>query len=151
MRMPSDIDAWLQKRLRMMAVEDGTCDEFISGEIASVDYNTAARWQLGTDTIYRCVKSGLIRVHNYAGYKDDPTFFAALQELSPFEDEGVILWIGVLLCGADALVSLVDKHFPPDLPYDPSPSQAFADELEAIFEHNGVPWSDRPLLPIRKS
>jgi hypothetical protein len=131
-----------------MAVDDGSCAYFISGNIASIENYTLARWQFGLDMIYRCLKSELILVHDRVGYPDEVAFIRALQTLSPFGDEGGVLWNGSLVYGSDLLVKIVEKHFPPSLPYSPVVNSAFGEELDSIFGRHAVPWSETPLLPI---
>jgi hypothetical protein len=147
-KTPGDVEQWLQRQLRMMAVDDGSCAYFISGNIASIDDYTLERWQFGVDMIYRCIRSKLINVHNFAGCHDEASFFAALRTLSPFNDDGAFLWNGTLLYGSNMLVNIVEKHFPPSLPYSPAVNSAFGEELDEIFQRHDVPWSQTPLLPI---
>jgi len=147
-KAPDDVESWLQRQLRTMAVDDGSCAYFISGNIATIENYTLERWQFGLDMIYRCLKSGLILVHDFVGYPDEVAFIRALQTLSPFEDEGGVLWNGSLIYGSDFLVEVVEKHFPPSAPYSPASNSAFGEELDSIFQRHGVPWSETPLLPI---
>jgi hypothetical protein len=148
MHFPDDVESWLQRQLRMMAVEDGSCAYFISFPVASIKDQTHEKWQFGADMIYRCLKSNLIQVHNFAGCHDEASFFAAIQTSNPYESDGGFLWHGTLLYGSDLLVMIVEKHFPASQPYSPEVNDAFGDELDTIFQSNGVPWSETPLLPI---
>jgi len=148
-KTPNDVQSWLQRQLRTMAVDDSSCAYFISGNIASNENYTLERWQFGLDMIYRCLKSGLILVHDFVGYPDEVAFTHALQTISPFGDEGGVLWNGSLIYGSQLLVELVEKHFPPSLPYSPAVNSDFGEDLESIFQRHGVPWSEAPLLPIQ--
>jgi hypothetical protein len=146
--IPGDIEQWLQRQLRMMAGDDGSCAYFISGNIGSIADYTHDRWQFGVDMIYRCLKSNLILIHNFADCDDEASFFTSIRTLSPFKSEGGLLWNGTLLYGSEMLTTIVEKHFPPSQPYNPDINQAFGEELDEIFQQNGVPWSEIPLLPI---
>jgi len=147
-KTPIHIEQWLQRQLRMMAIDDGSCAYFISGNITSINDYTRERWQFGVDMIYRCMRSKLILVHNFAGCHDEASFFDALRTLSPYTGEGGLLWNGTLLYGSDILVEIVEKFFPPSLPHSAEINDPFGKELDDIFQQNDVPWSEKPLLPI---
>jgi hypothetical protein len=148
MDIPNDIGLWLQKNLRTLAEDDSSCAYFVSGNLNTIPNYTSSRWQLAVDMIYRCVRSNLILIHNFADCDDEASFFVAIRALSPFRSEGGLLWNGTLLCGSDTLTTIVEKHFPPSQPFSPDINHAFGEELDEIFQRNGVPWSETPLLPI---
>jgi hypothetical protein len=148
MDIPDDIALWLQKNLRTLAEDDSSCAYFLSGIVDNLPDYTVSRWQLAADMIYRCVKSKLILIYNFADCTDEASFFVAIRTLSPFKSEGGLLWNGTLLYGSDMLTTIVEKHFPPSQPYSPDINCAFGEELDEIFQRNGVPWSETPLLPI---
>jgi hypothetical protein len=52
------------------------------------------------------------------------------------------------ISGTDRLSKLVEAHFPPPDQRDDKLNPPFIEALEQIFAENGVPWSDKPLLPI---
>jgi hypothetical protein len=148
MDIPNDIAHWLQKNLRTLAEEDSSCAYFLSGNVNSAPDYTTSRWQLAVDTIYRCVKSNLILIYNFVDCDDEAQFFVAIRTLSPFKSEGGLLWNGTQLYGSDMLTIIVEKHFPPSQTYSSDINHAFGEELDEIFQKNGVPWSETPLLPI---
>ena len=148
MDMPENIRAWNQKALRDMAVDDGSCFHFVARHIESVERRSAALWQFGVDNIYRCLRSGLILVHNYAGCADEASFLKAIRTFSPFKSEGGLLWNGTLLYGSDLLLSLSERYGLSDPRYAQAINQNFTNEIERRFEAAGVPWSDAPLLPL---
>jgi len=148
MDIPDDIARWLQNNLRTLAEEESSCAYFLSGNVKTVPDYTSSRWQLAVDMIYRCVKSKLTLIYNFADCDDEASFFVAIRTLSPFRSEGGLLWNATLLYGSDMLTTIVEKHFPPSQPYSPDINLAFVEELDEIFRRNGVPWSKTPVLPI---
>ena len=63
-------------------------------------------------------------------------------------DSGGFLWNGTQVSGTKRLSKLAEAHFPPPVQREDKLNPAFIEALEQIFAENGVPWSDRPLLPI---
>jgi hypothetical protein len=143
-----NIDLWLQRHLRILSKDDLSPAFFSSSTIVGIGDRTRQRWQIAVDTIYRCIVSDLVRVltPKYRDNRDE--FFHAIRTLNPFDDNGVVLWNGVVLCSTDGLIALIDKYFPKTEGYDPRANPAFIEKLRAIFSENSVPWSDAPLLPI---
>ena len=132
---------------------DGTYDgwqwglvSFAPGEIASVPAGSEGRWQFGVDMIYRVLICDLIGVDVYMECHDRASFLSAIRTVSPFVDSGGFLWNGTQVSGTGHLSKLAEAHFPP--PRDNKLNPAFIEALEQIFPENGVPWSDKPLLPI---
>jgi len=68
--------------------------------------------------------------------------------INPYEDSGGFLWNGTQVYGTERLRVLVDAHFAPQHEHDDELNVTFIEALEQIFADNGVPWSDKPLLPI---
>jgi hypothetical protein len=147
MVMPQDIALWLQRNLQTLAADDYGLVLFAHGIIAPVPGYSAARWQLAVDTIYRTIKCDLVAVHKFVECDDEESFFEAIRKLSPYGRPGAVLWNGTLIYGTKKLDALVHSFFPSD-PDDESLNSAFIDAIAAIFAQNGVPWSDKPLLPI---
>jgi hypothetical protein len=53
-----------------------------------------------------------------------------------------------IVWGAPRLDKLIEAHFPSPDQHEDKLNPAFIEALEQIFAENGVPWSDKPLLPI---
>jgi hypothetical protein len=76
------------------------------------------------------------------------SFLSAIRTVSPFVNSGGFLWNGTQVSGTARLSKLVEAHFPASDQRDDKLNPAFIEALEQIFADNGVPWSDKPLLPI---
>ena len=50
--------------------------------------------------------------------------------------------------GAERLTKLIEAYFLPPGARDNKLNPSFIEALELIFAENGVPWSEKPLLPI---
>jgi hypothetical protein len=160
MRIPDETALWLQNLLLGYSGECWGMADFVLGKLNSVPQQTEARWQLGVDTIYRTVKCDLVQVEGLAGFPDLPSFFHAIQTLSPddksgarsssgeFAYTGPELWNVSQICGTKRLVELVKAHFPPVGETRRTLNPTFIEAVERIFAESGVPWSDKPLLPI---
>jgi hypothetical protein len=121
---------------------------FALGEIASVPAGSEGRWQFGVDMIYRVLICDLISVDMYMECHDRASLLSAIRTVSPFVDSGGFLWNGTQVSGTERLSKLAEAHFPPPDQRDDKLNSAFTEALEQIFTENGVPWSDKPLLPI---
>jgi len=160
MKMLTDIAHWMQGRLRRLPGDERTLVFFVHGIINSVPEGSIARWQLGVDTINRTVTCGLVGVDQLGGFPDRASFFHAIRTLSPDDASGKMifngrsrisgpgLWNGTFVYGTERLSKLIDTYFRPSNERDGELNAAFIDALEQIFAENGVPWSDKPLLPI---
>jgi hypothetical protein len=98
--------------------------------------------------IYRVLICDLIGVDVYMECHDRASFLSAIRTVSPFVDSGGFLWNGTQVSGTGHLSKLAEAHFPPPDQRDNKLNPAFIEALEQIFAENGVPWSDKPLLPI---
>ena len=133
---------------------------FVHGNLDSVPQYTDFRWQLGVDMVYRTVTCGMVEVEGLAGFLTLPSFFHAIRTLSPDDKSGAMsstgkygytgpdLWNAAQICGTKRLSKLIDAYFPPLGERDDKLNPAFIEVLEQIFADNGVPWLDKPLLPI---
>ncbi len=150
MRIPNDIALWLQETLHEYDGERWGMVDFALGTLSSSPAYTVARWQLGVDVIYRTLTCGLIGVEPFLGRYDKTSFLHAIRTLSPYEhaDAAVVLWNGTRIYGTERLRKLFDAHFSPSGGYDGKLNLAFIEALEQNFAENGLPWSDKPLLPI---
>jgi hypothetical protein len=98
--------------------------------------------------IYRTLTCDLISVDAHMECHDRASFLGAIRTVSPFVGSGGFLWNGTQVSGTERLSKLVKAHFPPPDQRDDKLNSAFTEALEQIFAENGVPWSDKPLLPI---
>jgi hypothetical protein len=148
MRIAKDIALWLQETLLEYDGWQWGLVSFALGEIASIPADSEARWQFAVDTIYRTLTCGLISVDVYMECHDRASFLSAIRTVSPFVDSGGFLWNGTQVSGTERLSELAKAHFPPPDQREDEPNPAFIEALEQIFAENGVPWSNKPLLPI---
>lgn len=147
MRIPEDTALWLQKHLLGLDHEDWGLVYMLYGNLASVPPDTPERWQLSVDMIYRVLASQLVAVDDLRATSDQASFLHSIRTLSPNND-GAGFWHATLIWGSPRLGKLIEAHFPPPDQRDDKLNPAFIEALEAIFAENGVPWSDKPLLPI---
>jgi hypothetical protein len=160
MHIPEDIGLWLQETLHEYDGERWGMADFVLGNLDSIPRYTAARWQLGVDTVYRAVTCDLVKADRFGGFPDVRSFFHAARTLSPdgkldavlwtgkFNVSGPGFWNGTTVRGTERLRKLFAAYFPSPDGYDGKLNPAFIEALEQIFAENGVPWSDKPLLPV---
>jgi hypothetical protein len=98
--------------------------------------------------IYRTLTCDLIAVYEYIECSDRASFFEAIRSHSPDADAGAVLWNGTLIYGTEKLEALARSFFDPLSQGRDDLNPAFVEALEQIFAEKGVPWSDKPLLPI---
>ena len=150
MKIDKNTAAWLQTLLQGLIDGDLSIIDFTLGNIDGSQNYTYDRWQLGVDTIYRVITSNLVKINERAStYKSIPTIVEKIRTISPYVDNGGDFWNG--RCYFDATDTFYDfllKYFPKEEEGIPGLRPAFIEALEGIFERNGVPWSDAPLLPI---
>ncbi|MGC2787935.1 MAG: hypothetical protein WA397_29710 [Roseiarcus sp.] len=148
MTIPEDIAGWLQRHLTTLCEDDLSIGHFASGNIDSVPDGTLSRWQLSVDVIYRALTCKLIAVYKYIDCSNETSFFDVIRSRSPYGDPGAVLWNGTLIYGTEKLEALVRPFFSISSQGWEDVNPAFIEALEQTFAQNGVPWSDRPLLPI---
>ncbi len=150
MRIPGDIGLWLQETLLQYCGERGGMADFALGTIGSIPAYSTARWQFGVDMVYRALACDLIGVKAFTGPYDENSFLHGIRTLSPYEREqaAVALWNGTSVYGTQRLSKLCADYFPATSGRDGALNTAFIEAIEQIFAENGVPWSDKPLLPI---
>jgi len=147
MAIPTDVALWLQEQLLGLYNEDWPLGYVLDGNLASIPNDTPERWQLGVDLIYRGLVCDLVKVKGYGATPDRASFLDAIQTLDPWRD-GAGFWHATLIWGAPRLDKLIEAHFPAPDRHEDKLNSAFIEALEQIFAENGVPWSDKPLLPI---
>jgi hypothetical protein len=148
MRMPKDVALWLQETLLEYDGWQWGLVSFANGEIGYIPSDSEAQWQFGIDMIYRTLISDLLSVDVYMECHDRASLLNAIRTVSPFIDSGGFLWNGTQVSGTKRLSGLVEEHFPPPDQRKDALNPAFIEAVEQIFAENGVPWSDKPLLPI---
>ena len=146
-QISQDTALWLQKHLLGLDHEDWGLVYLLYGNLASVPPDTAARWQLAVDSIYRGLAAGLIAVNDFGATSDRASFLQAIRALDPCGD-GAGFWHATLVYGTERLSKLIEVHFPLRSERDGKLNPDFIAALEQIFAESGVPWSDTPLLPI---
>ena len=147
----------LQNALRDLVRGDWTLGrmDFWRAEFAENPNNQDAisTWQNSVDSIYRCLDSGLIKVLNYDHYSNQDALINGLRKCNPFVYSGKVraddyAWNGVFVCATDELAAIVERFFQNDDEYATSVNGGFIAAIQKAFEDAGVPWSDKPLMPI---
>jgi len=149
MRITKDKALWLQETLLEYNGWQWGLVSFALGQIASLPTGTEARWQFGGDMIYRTLTSDLIGVDVFVECHDRSSFLNAIRIVSPFKDSGGFLWNGTQVSGTKRIRELAAAYFPSSGELNHTLNPAFIEALEQIFAENGVPWSEKPLLPIK--
>ena len=146
--MPEDIALWLQRALNTLDNDDYGLVPFAHGNLDSIPGYSSTRWQFAVDMIYRTLRCDLIAVHKFVQCCDEESFLEAIRSQSPYGSAGGVLWNGTLIYGTERLSRLIDAYFTSSGESNDTLNPAFIEALEQIFVENGVPWSDKPLLPI---
>lgn len=147
MKIQTEIASWIQQSLLGVNGEYWGVGYMMDG-IPDIPGGAVGRWQLGVDIIYRAMTCDLIAVQVFVECHDSDSFLRAIRTVSPYEDSGGFLWNGTQIYGTERLSKLVNAHFPSVSQIRRTLSPAFIEALERIFVDSGVPWSDKPLLPI---
>jgi hypothetical protein len=146
-KISTEIASWMQHSLLGVNGEYWGVGYMADG-IPNAPGGAIGRWQLGVDMIYRTMTCDLIAVQVFVECQDRTSFLRAIRTVSPYEDLGGFLWNGTQIYGTERLSKLVNAHFPPTGEVTRTLNPAFVEALEQVFAENGVPWSDKPLLPI---
>jgi hypothetical protein len=142
-----DTALWLQEQLLGLYHEDRGLVYVLYGNLPSLPDDTPKRWQLGVDLNYRGLVCDLVKVKDFGATSDRASFLWAIQSLDPRE-KGAGFWHATIIWGAPRLCKLIEANFPPPDQHDGKLNVTFIEALEAIFAENGVPWSEKPLLPV---
>lgn len=148
MQMPNDVALWLQQTLLGLDKEDWGLGYMLDGNLDSVPPDKSERWQLGVDIIYRAVICDLVEVNDLGATSDQASFLRTIRTLNPYGRSGDGYWHATLVWGTERLSKLIDAYFPPRSERDDKLNPAFIGALEQMFAEKGVPWSDKPLLPV---
>jgi hypothetical protein len=146
MIMSPEIALWIQKTLLGLNGEEWGIT-YVTGRMSGISKDDVSRWQLAVDLVYRTLACDLIDVHGFMECHDKPSLFLKIRRIDPFKDLGGLLWNGTQIHGTKRLSALIESHFP-SAQLDRKLNPSFIEALEQIFAENGVPWSDKPLLPI---
>ena len=153
MKIPTNIAAWLQFNLYLLTLSGYSADLFTCGkpeELRELKDDPRSLWQFAVDIIYRGIKCGLIDVWD-GGNRAPGTIDYSLElvkELARFDPRSHhVCWFGSELEATELCQSLVDKYgiynFEQGELCDP-----FIEEVEALFAHNQVEWSNFPLVKL---
>ena len=106
-------------------------------------------WQMTVDVIHRLVKSKMV----YYPWAQDggEEYDRLIEALRIFDDKWATRaeWFDDL-CPTNLCLDLIERHdLTNGMGFDGYRlSGSFVDEIEGVFEKSGVPWSDKPLVPI---
>lgn len=151
MKMPLNIAAWLQKKLYLITLSGYSADSFTCAKSGELPDDPRFRWQFAVDMIYRGFKCGLINV--WDGRKQRPSgdqTFALVKELAksdPNSDLFAACWVGPEIEATESCDALVRKFDIQNFELGEI-CVPFIDEIELIFERNGVSWSEAPLIEL---
>ncbi|MCA3182178.1 hypothetical protein [Cupriavidus sp.] len=156
MKIPSSFAFGMQTWLEILADHCYCAHAFTTGFDAESD---ADCWQVAVDTIQRFLMCELIYSPHITEYSNQEEMLACFRKYTmeladkyPFSCCPVEMkWFEFDLCGTEFCRELLRKHglYPyssssPDVLCPP-----FIEELEDLFEKNGVGWRDAPLIKIR--
>jgi hypothetical protein len=159
MKMPRKIALDLQFDLYLITLDGYSPHSFTSANPAEMS-DTTSRWQLTVDTIHRCIKAGLMEVWNEGwmkavGLEDPFALIDALAQHDPFNfefprDIGTVYWLHPQLYASDLCQALVAKHDLENIERD-FLCEPFIEEIEKLWEINGVGWSSDPLVKLNST
>lgn len=156
MKIPKKIAEKIQYDIALMAWDCCSPIAYFSGfrHIDGYENNAESAWQLTVDVLYRFIVCDLVEIpwkERVGGY-DEKVHGPIFEVLRTKEPNGSfhVEWIDEL-CPTEFCKELIAKYdlvervgYP-----DYQLCEPFVEELEALFEHSGVPWLDEPLLPLR--
>lgn len=155
MPIPENLKKGVQFTVSLLAVDCYSPMSYLGG-IAPYDESDDGRyrWQLAVDVLYRFVMCGLVEVpwERNGGNYDEKVHGPLFHVLRTKDPNGpfYVEWHDEL-CPTEFCKQIIDKY---DLTEnagtpDYEVCEPFIEELEALFERHGVPWSDEPLLPVQ--
>ena len=147
MQTTVDIAIWMQSSLLGLDGEDWSVG-YVTDLTPAVRDDSLDCWQLCVDFVYRTLTCDLIGIDIFVECQDKASLLQAIRTVDPYEDGGGFLWNGTRIYGTSRLNKLVDAYFPSRGERDGKLNPTFIEALEQNFAENGVPWSDKPLLPI---
>ena len=156
MKMPSNVAAWLQCQLYLITIDRYSPESFTTSTY-TLCQDPKCRWQLAVDIIYRCGVCGLMDLWNRdlwqaEGISDVGVLAKVLAQLNPedLEDSLVLnYWVAPEIIGTDLCQSLSEKYDLDSYSYTPGViCESYIEEIEALFDRNGLSWSDAPLIEL---
>lgn len=157
MNMPEQIALWLQFNIYLI-----TLDGYSPISFTMIDNKTIiepeVKWQLAVDTIDRCLVAGLMGVWNEGwmrvnGLENPLALVNVLAQHDPFNFElpsdSATYWLEPQLCSTNLCKYLVNKY---ELQRFEGHTicYSFIEEVEKLFDENGVGWQRGPLVKIHR-
>lgn len=156
MKMPSNVAAWLQFKLYLITLSGYSANSFTCGKPGELNDDPRFRWQFAVDMIYRGIRCGLMNVWDGCELRSrGEQTLALVNELAQFDpdsdsESSLGCWVGPEIEATDLCEALVKKfdiqNFEQGQICEP-----FIEEIEALFDRNGVSWSDAPLIELGSS
>ena len=152
MKMPPNVAAWLQENLYLLTLSGYSADLFICAKAGELHDDPKFRWQFAVDTIYRGIKSGLMDVWDGAN-KTRGSMHKSLElvrELAQFDpnsDSFAACWVGPEIEATELCSALVKKFDIQGLSQGEICAK-FIEEIEVLFDRNGVSWNEAPLIEL---
>ncbi|WP_185824911.1 hypothetical protein [Xanthomonas sp. SI] len=127
---------------------------------------SASSQQLSVDMIYRFIKCGVVEFFpddwvEDAGFRSIDDYFeklasvdknkksTSLGELSKQHDLDMGVWLEPQLVSTELGESIFKRCFAEKEVSDDESLDMFREELESLFKKNNVPWTSRPLIPLK--
>ncbi len=156
MKMPLNVAAWIQFQLYLITI-DRYSPESIYTSAYKLSEDPKRRWQLAVDAIYRFGVCGLMDICDIEIWKDDgirsiEDLAKVLAQFNPADrNNSSVLnyWVAPQVIGTELCQTLIDKYdldsysYPPMIVCEP-----FIEEIEVLFQCNGVSWSDEHLIAL---
>lgn len=150
MKMPPNIAAWFQGNLYLLTLSGYSADLFICAKPGELNDDPKFRWQLAVDMVYRGVKCGLMDVWDGANKARGTMGYSLelVKELAQFDpNSDHVCWVGPEIEASELCQALV-KQFDVQNFELGQICRPFVEEIEALFDRNGVSWSNTPLIEL---
>jgi hypothetical protein len=150
MKMPPDIAAWIQGNLYLLTLSGYSADLFTCAKPGELNDDPKFRWQLAVDMIYRGIKCGLMDVWDGAK-KERGTMDYSLElvkvlgQFDPNSDH--ICWVGPEIEASELCHALIKKFDVQNFELGEI-CRPFIEEVEVLFDRNGVNWREAPLIEL---
>lgn len=158
MKMPPNVALWFQQKLYLLTLSGYNPDLFTCAKPGELNDDRNFRWQFAVDMIYRGIQCGLIDVWDGAK-KQRGTLESSLElvekiaQFNPDVDPNAdphpdsMCWFADEIEATDLCKALTKKFDIPNVDWDVI-CEPFIEEIEAMFDHHGVSWSDAPLIEL---
>lgn len=152
MKMPPNIAAWFQGNLYLLTLSGYSADLFTCAKPGELNDDARFRWQFAVDMIYRGIKCGLMDFWDGAnkarGTMDySLAFVKELAQFDPNSDSFVVCWVGPEVEASELCHALIKKFDIQNFELGQI-CVPFIEEVEALFDRNGLSWSDAPLIEL---